>query len=161
MSGRTPGDDYTIQRGRLNPYHRLFRQVTPRTRQHRPYQIRTKINLTQGGAEVRAGISALMRASPILCYAASPQWRAYRRRFPIARRPPWTPAELRLRAGEDHPMADSWRCIRLRLADDDHCDPLIPRSQLLPLNCDNSKNGNICVRSHHLRSSARVPVCVS
>jgi hypothetical protein len=27
------GDDYEIQRGRLNPNHRLFGQVTPRTRQ--------------------------------------------------------------------------------------------------------------------------------
>ena len=36
-SGRTLGGDYTIQRGRLNPYRRLFEQVTSRTRQHGLY----------------------------------------------------------------------------------------------------------------------------
>ena len=35
--GRTPGGDYELQRGRLNPYRRLFGQVTSRTRRHRPY----------------------------------------------------------------------------------------------------------------------------
>jgi hypothetical protein len=35
-TGRTNGDDSAIQRGRLNPYHRRFGQVTHRTRQHRP-----------------------------------------------------------------------------------------------------------------------------
>ena len=35
--GRTPGGDYRIQRDRLNPYHRLFGQVTSRTRRHRHY----------------------------------------------------------------------------------------------------------------------------
>jgi transposase len=39
--GRTPGGDYELQRGRLNPYHRPFGQVTSRTRHDRPY------NLTQ------------------------------------------------------------------------------------------------------------------
>lgn len=36
-SGRTPGGDYRLQRGRLNPYHRLFGQVTSRTRRSPPY----------------------------------------------------------------------------------------------------------------------------
>ena len=48
--GRTPGSDAEIQRGRLNPNHRLFGQATPRTRRHRPYQPRIKIYLTQRGA---------------------------------------------------------------------------------------------------------------
>ena len=47
--GRTPGGDYELQRGRLNPYHRLFGQVTSRTRHDRPYNL-TKIHLTQRGA---------------------------------------------------------------------------------------------------------------
>jgi hypothetical protein len=37
--GRTPGGDYEVQRGRLNPYHRLFGQVTSRTRRDRPYNL--------------------------------------------------------------------------------------------------------------------------
>jgi len=36
-SGRTLGGDYTVQRGRLNPYRQLFEQVTSRTRQHGLY----------------------------------------------------------------------------------------------------------------------------
>ena len=47
--GRTPGGDYPLQRGRLNPYHRLFGRVTSRARRHRHYQP-VKINLTQRGA---------------------------------------------------------------------------------------------------------------
>src|SRR5829696_8326676 len=35
--GRTPGDDSEIQRGRLNPNHQLFGQVTSRTHQPRLY----------------------------------------------------------------------------------------------------------------------------
>jgi hypothetical protein len=44
--GRTPGGDYTIQRGRLNLYHRLFGQATSRTRRHRTLQPDNKIHLT-------------------------------------------------------------------------------------------------------------------
>ncbi len=36
-SGRTRGGDYEIQRGRLNPYHQLFGQVTSRTRRPKDY----------------------------------------------------------------------------------------------------------------------------
>ena len=35
--GRTPGGDYEIQRGRLEPQRRRFGQVTFRARQHRRY----------------------------------------------------------------------------------------------------------------------------
>ena len=35
--GRTPGDDYWLQRGRLTPQHRHFGEVTSRTRRSRPY----------------------------------------------------------------------------------------------------------------------------
>jgi hypothetical protein len=35
--GRTRGGGYWLQRGRLSPQHRLFRQVTSRTRHQRPY----------------------------------------------------------------------------------------------------------------------------
>jgi transposase len=40
-SGRTIGGDSGIQRGRLNPDHRLFGQVTSRTRQRRDYDLRS------------------------------------------------------------------------------------------------------------------------
>ncbi len=48
--GRTHGGDSDIQRDRLNPYRRPFGEVTSRTRQHRPYNPRLKIYLTQRGA---------------------------------------------------------------------------------------------------------------
>lgn len=48
--GRTPGDDPNVQRGRLNPNHRLFGPVTPRTRRQQTYQPHTKIHFTQRGA---------------------------------------------------------------------------------------------------------------
>jgi len=35
--GRTPGGGYWLQRGRLQPQHRRFGEVTSRTRHHRPY----------------------------------------------------------------------------------------------------------------------------
>ena len=35
--GRTPGDDYWLQRGRLAPQRRHFGEVTSRTRHRRPY----------------------------------------------------------------------------------------------------------------------------
>jgi hypothetical protein len=40
--GGHQGGGYRLQRGRLDPYHRLFGQVTSRTRQHRPYKPRRR-----------------------------------------------------------------------------------------------------------------------
>jgi transposase len=57
-SRRTPGGDSTIQRGRLNPHHRLFRQATSRTHRHQHYQP-IKIHLTQRGAVSSTAIGTL------------------------------------------------------------------------------------------------------
>jgi hypothetical protein len=49
-SGRTRGGVYEIQRGRLNPYHRLFGSVTSRTHRRRPYNDSQTHQLTHRGA---------------------------------------------------------------------------------------------------------------
>ena len=53
--GRTPGGDDEIQRARLNPNHRLFGSVTPRTRRHQPYQPHTKISWTREAPKSTTG----------------------------------------------------------------------------------------------------------
>jgi transposase len=48
--GRTHGDGYWLQRGRLTPRHRHFGEVTSRTRHHPPYDPLPGSALTQRGA---------------------------------------------------------------------------------------------------------------
>jgi hypothetical protein len=49
-SGRTPGGVYETQRGRLNPYRRLFGTVTSRTHRRRHYIQSRASRMTQRGA---------------------------------------------------------------------------------------------------------------
>ncbi len=48
--GRTPGNGYRVQRDRLTSPHRLFEQVTSRTRHARAYDRAPRRVLTQRGA---------------------------------------------------------------------------------------------------------------
>ena len=50
--GRTLGGDYRLQRGRLQPRHRRFGEVTSRTRRPPPYDPPQDRVLTQRGAMI-------------------------------------------------------------------------------------------------------------